>query len=171
MDQQTVILCYELSDQEALTLHQAKAHVRALTASKAFQSGVSLEQILPACYWKLHNSSVEVCGLCWFRPVSLGPSSVCSADPLITHILRFGKKKKTKQKKSLSCTFLCEVFSWDWTHPSLPLPQSRSVKEGGGGQRRYIPSNRALVADHRPTGSLTPNQHKPLGKFCCLFTS
>ena len=35
---QTVILCYELSDQEALPLHQVKAHdVRAFAASKAFQ--------------------------------------------------------------------------------------------------------------------------------------
>ena len=43
---QTVILCYELSDKEALTLHQVKAHdVRAFAASKAFQSGVFLEQI------------------------------------------------------------------------------------------------------------------------------
>ena len=34
---QTVVLCYELSDQEALTLHQVKAHdVRAFAASKAF---------------------------------------------------------------------------------------------------------------------------------------
>ena len=43
---QTVILCYELSDHHAHTLHQVKAHdVRAFAASKAFQSGVSLEQI------------------------------------------------------------------------------------------------------------------------------
>ena len=54
---QTVILCYDLSDQEALTLHQVKAHdVRAFAASKAFQSGVSLEQILSACHWKSHNT-------------------------------------------------------------------------------------------------------------------
>ena len=54
---QTVILCYELSDQEALTLHQVKAHdVRAFAASKAFQSGVSLEQILSVCHWKSHNT-------------------------------------------------------------------------------------------------------------------
>ena len=34
---QSVILCYELSDQEALTLHQVKAHdVRAFAASKGF---------------------------------------------------------------------------------------------------------------------------------------
>ena len=34
---QTVILCYELSDQEALTLHQVKAHdVRAFADSKSF---------------------------------------------------------------------------------------------------------------------------------------
>ena len=54
---QTVIICYELSDQEALILHQVKAHdVRAIAASKAFQSGVSLEQILSACHWKpSHN--------------------------------------------------------------------------------------------------------------------
>ena len=46
---QTVILCYELSDQEALTLHQVKAlDVRAFAVTKAFQSGVSLEQILSA---------------------------------------------------------------------------------------------------------------------------
>ena len=38
---QTVILCYELSDQQALSLHQVKAHdVRAFAASKAFQSGI-----------------------------------------------------------------------------------------------------------------------------------
>ena len=44
---QTVILCYELSDQEAHTLHQVKTHdVRAFSASKAFQSGVSLDPIL-----------------------------------------------------------------------------------------------------------------------------
>ena len=57
---QTVILCYELSDQEALNLHQVKAHdIRAFAASKAFQSGVSLEQILSACYWKSHNTFTE----------------------------------------------------------------------------------------------------------------
>ena len=43
---QTLILCYELSDQEAHTLHQVKAHdVRAFAASKVFQSGVSLDPI------------------------------------------------------------------------------------------------------------------------------
>ena len=57
---QIVILCYELSDQEALTLHQVKAHdVRAFAASKAFQSGVSLEQILSACHWKSHNAFTQ----------------------------------------------------------------------------------------------------------------
>ena len=57
---QTVILCYELSDQEAHTLHQVKAHdVRSFAASKAFQSGVSLEQILSACHWKSHNTFTQ----------------------------------------------------------------------------------------------------------------
>ena len=61
---QTVILCYEFSDHPAHTLHQVKAHhVRAFAASKAFQLGVSLEQILAACHWKSHfqwSSSIWV---------------------------------------------------------------------------------------------------------------
>ena len=57
---QTVILCYELFDQEALSLHQVKAHdVRAFAASKAFQSGISLDQILSACHWKSHNTFTQ----------------------------------------------------------------------------------------------------------------
>ena len=57
---QTVILCYELSDQEAPTLHQVKAHdVRPFAASNAFQLGVSLEQILSACHWKSHNTFTQ----------------------------------------------------------------------------------------------------------------
>ena len=52
---QTVILCYP--DQEALTLHQVKAHdVRAFAASKACQSGVSLEQLLSACHCNSPNT-------------------------------------------------------------------------------------------------------------------
>ena len=54
---QTIILCYELSDQEAQTLHRVRAHdVRAVAASRAFQGGISLEQILAACRWKSHNT-------------------------------------------------------------------------------------------------------------------
>ena len=48
---QTMILCYELSDQEAHSLHQVKTHdVRAFAAPKVFQSGVSLDPILSACH-------------------------------------------------------------------------------------------------------------------------
>ena len=57
---QTVILCYEFSDQESHTLHQVKAHdVGAFAASKAFQSGVSTEQILSACHWKSLNTFTQ----------------------------------------------------------------------------------------------------------------
>ena len=42
--EQTEILCYELSDQEALALQQVKVHdIRAFATSKAFQSGISLQ--------------------------------------------------------------------------------------------------------------------------------
>ena len=57
-----MILCYEISDQQVLTLHQVKAHdVRAFAASKAFQSGIFLEQILSACHWKAHNTFTQFC--------------------------------------------------------------------------------------------------------------
>ena len=57
---QTVMLCYQLSDEEAHSLHQVRAHdVRAFAASKAFQGGVSLDQILAACHWKAHNTFTQ----------------------------------------------------------------------------------------------------------------
>ena len=57
---QTVILCYQLSDEESHSLHQVRAHdVRAFAASKAFQGGVSLDQILAACHWKAHNTFTQ----------------------------------------------------------------------------------------------------------------
>ena len=57
---QTVILCYKLSDQEALTLHQVKVHdVRAFAESKAFHSGVSFKQILSARHRKSHNTFTQ----------------------------------------------------------------------------------------------------------------
>ena len=70
---QTVILCYELSDQQALTLHQVKAHdVRAFAASRAFQSGVSLDQILSACHWKSHNTFTQF----YLKDVAWADSSI-----------------------------------------------------------------------------------------------
>ena len=57
---QTVLLCYQLSDEDAQNLHQIRANdVRAFVASKAFQGGVSLDQILSACYWKAHNTFTQ----------------------------------------------------------------------------------------------------------------
>ena len=58
---QTVILCYQLSDEEAQNLHQVTAHnVRAFAASKAFQGGVSLDQssqpVIGSLTTRLHSS-------------------------------------------------------------------------------------------------------------------
>ena len=62
---QTVILCYELSDQESLILHQVKAHdVRAFAAFKAFSVRGLLDQILSAC----HLGSAQY----WDRPACGG---------------------------------------------------------------------------------------------------
>ena len=77
---QTVILCYELSDHQAHTLHQVKAHdVRAFAASKAFQSGVSLEQILPACHWKSHNTFTQF----YLKDVAWADSELFHLAPVV----------------------------------------------------------------------------------------
>ena len=77
---QTVILCYELSDQEALTLHQVKAHdVRAFAASKAFQSGISLNQILSACHWKSHNTFTQF----YLKDVAWADSELFHLGPVV----------------------------------------------------------------------------------------
>ena len=77
---QTVILCYELSDQEALTLHQVKAHdVRAFAASKAFQSGISLDQILSVCHWKSHNTFTQF----YLKDVAWADSELFHLGPVV----------------------------------------------------------------------------------------
>ena len=77
---QTVFLCYELSDQQALTLHQVKAHdVRAFAASKAFQSGVSLDQILSACHWKSHNTFTQF----YLKDVAWADSELFHLGPVV----------------------------------------------------------------------------------------
>ena len=80
---QTVILCYELSDQQALTLHQVKAHdVRAFAASKGFQSGVSLDLILSACHWKSHNTFTQF----YLKDVAWADSELFHLGPVVaTH--------------------------------------------------------------------------------------
>ena len=77
---QTVILCYELSDHQAHTLHQVKSHdVRAFAASKAFQSGVSLEQILSACHWKSHNTFTQF----YLKDVAWADSELYHLGPVV----------------------------------------------------------------------------------------
>ena len=78
---QTVLLCYQLSDQESLTLHQVRAHdVRAFAASKAFQEGgVSLEQILSACHWKSHNTFTQF----YLKDVAWADSEVYHLGPIV----------------------------------------------------------------------------------------
>ena len=77
---QTVILCYELSDQESLTLHQVKAHdVRAFAASKVFQGGISLDQIMSACHWKSHNTFTQF----YLKDVAWADSELFHLGPVV----------------------------------------------------------------------------------------
>ena len=77
---QTVLLCYQLSDHEAQTIHQVRAHdVRAFAASKAFQGGVSLDQILSACHWKAHNTFTQF----YLKDLALADSELYHLGPVV----------------------------------------------------------------------------------------
>ena len=53
---QAILLCYKQADQQALDLVQVKVHdIKAFAASKAFYSGVLMDQIMQAYHWKAHN--------------------------------------------------------------------------------------------------------------------
>ena len=77
---QTVLLCYQLSDEEAQNIHQVRAHdVGAFAASKAFQGGVSLDQILSACHWKAHNTFTQF----YLKDLAWADSEVYHLGPVV----------------------------------------------------------------------------------------
>ena len=74
------ITSYKLSDKEALQGHQVKAHdVQAFAASKAFQGGDSLEQILSACHWKSHNTLTQF----YLKDVACADSELYPMCPIV----------------------------------------------------------------------------------------
>ena len=77
---QTMIHSYELSDQEALNLHQVRAHpVGAFAAFEAFQSGVSLKQLLSACHWKSYNTFIQF----YLKDVTWADSELFHLGPVV----------------------------------------------------------------------------------------
>ena len=83
---QTILLAYENSDSESQQLHQVKAHdVRSMAASSAFRGGVSLNEILEACFWKSHNTFTNfyLKDLCWHNGQILKLGPIVSAQHVI----------------------------------------------------------------------------------------
>ena len=77
---QTIGLCYQLSDEQSQNLHQVWAHdVRAFAASKAFQGGVPLDQILSACHWKSHNTFTQF----YLKDVAWADSELYHLGPVV----------------------------------------------------------------------------------------
>ena len=61
-------------------MHQAKIHdVGAFAVSKAFQGGVSQEQILLACDWKSHNIFTQF----YLRDVALADLNLYHLGPIV----------------------------------------------------------------------------------------
>ena len=79
---QTILLCYKQADQQALDLVQVKAHdIRAFAASKAFYSGVSVDQIMQACHWKAHNTFTNF----YLKDLGQTTTTICIWDPWWWH--------------------------------------------------------------------------------------
>ena len=77
---QTIGLCYQLSDEQFQNLHQVRAHdVQAFAASKAFQGGVPLDQILAACHWKSHNTFTQF----YLKDVAWADSELYHLGPVV----------------------------------------------------------------------------------------
>ena len=190
---QTVILCYELSDQEALTLHQVKAHdVRAFVASKAFQSGVSLEQILSACHWKFHNTFTQF----YLKDAAWADTELFHLGPVVaaqqvhhqaqkggdmyickyvymymacTIVYNIKKNKKKTNKQNCDLLPLGSLFLMGLNSTLASYSQSRSEKRGGGGYLG-LPDNRLVLADLDLWGHLTRGQNGP-SQLCSFMSS
>ena len=83
---QTILLAYENSDPESQQLYQVKAHdVRSMAASLAFKGGISLNEILQACFWKSHNTFTNfyLKDLCWHNGQILKLGPIVSAQHVI----------------------------------------------------------------------------------------
>ena len=109
------------SDQEALTVHQVKAHdVMAFAASKGFQSGVSLEQLLSACHWKFHNTFTQfyLMGVAW---ANLEHCGGFPADPPLAHIFKQPVTLPSSLQGGRSCL---EATN------SIPLPSAERLSLG-----------------------------------------
>ena len=77
---QTIGLCYQLSDEQSQNLHQVRAHdFRAFAASKAFQGGVPLDQILSACHWKSHNTFTQF----YLKDIAWADSELYHLGPVV----------------------------------------------------------------------------------------
>ena len=75
---QTVILCYEFL--EALILHWVKDHDVSFLGTNPVSLPLEVTE-------HLHTILSEGCGLGWFIALPFGPSSGCSADPPIAHVV------------------------------------------------------------------------------------
>ena len=94
---QSILLCYKQADQQSLDVVQVKVHdIRAFVASKAFYSGVLVDQIMQACHWKAHNTFTNfyVKDLTWSDKdniIYLGPvvvAQVLDPSPQTSHPLQ-----------------------------------------------------------------------------------
>ena len=126
-----MILCYEL----LLYIRLKPMMLLAFSAFKAFQSGVSLKQLLSACYRKSHNTFThstlltdvawtDQSSLTWAQQIHHQPAYI-SKQPVI-----LPKSFQGDSGLPSICLFGKESLTGDCTLTSLPPHQRRSVKKG-----------------------------------------
>ena len=97
---QTILLCYKQADQQDLDLVQVKVH-----DIRAFNGGVSVDQIMQVCHWKAHNTFTNfyLKDLTWSdndKNTYLGPvvaaQQVLDPSPQTTHPQKENKGGHTR---------------------------------------------------------------------------
>ena len=81
-----ILLAYEKSDSGSQQVYQVKAYdMCSMAASLAFKGGVSLNEILEACFWKSHNTFTNfyLKDLCWHNGQILKLGPIVSAQHVI----------------------------------------------------------------------------------------
>ena len=85
---QTIILAYQNSTETDQKVSQVKAHdVRSMASSLAFKGGVSLDQILQACFWRSHGTFTNfyLKDGCWENDNLLKLGPIVSAQHVINN--------------------------------------------------------------------------------------
>ena len=141
--------------------------------------GVSLEQILSACHWKLHNTFTQF----YLKDVAWADMELFHLGPVVAAQQVHHQAKKMRRYVNMYIDVYLYIMQKKTNCDLLPLGslflmglnstpssyfQSRFEKKGGGGNAGRLPDNRLVVADLDLTGLSDPRSNWAF-EFCSVY--